>query len=560
MGDPREKIAVIAAEEGARQRLVELLQSAGYEANGTVSSAEGFEAVRNVAADLLVLDADVSDLNCCQVLTELKGSSVTAEIRAILLTGGGAAERTRGLDLGADDVLTRPWEPGEFLARVRVQLRAKRAAGDLREKMRLAEEGQEIAHTAFQALAVTEKMTRDAFSLDRRLKIGLAGVLGGAALMAGIFLLYSRRAEKETKRAYTVIAQLERGLASQDTLLARAAKLRQENQSNPEDTDTQKQQLEQETQILRAQLETAGQNEVAELRKQLQETSSRLKRIENEGQEAQGIIRSYSRSVCLVHISVAFRHKESGARLRYAGINPKGEPLEDSEGHPIFSLEGRGPEVRADFFGSAFLVNPDGRMLTNRHVVEPWWKNDELSSIAQEGIEPLIADINGYCPDAPRPLRVSVEKISQDADLAVVRAVLDGTQRPVIALDPRRDAAVSGGPVVLMGYPTGLDAILARTDEETVRQIVQSSGGKPSDIMIALVNRKLIRPITTQGHIGDILADRIVYDAQTTSGGSGGPLFNLDGKVIGVNYAVLRGFGGSNFGIPVRFAEPLLKK
>jgi S1-C subfamily serine protease len=49
-----------------------------------------------------------------------------------------------------------------------------------------------------------------------------------------------------------------------------------------------------------------------------------------------------------------------------------------------------------------------------------------------------------------------------------------------------------------------------------------------------------------------------VFDAQTTSGGSGGPLFNQQGKVIGVTYAVLKGFGGSNFGIPIRLSQPLL--
>ncbi|NDQ56300.1 MAG: hypothetical protein GZ088_04400 [Acidipila sp.] len=93
-----------------------------------------------------------------------------------------------------------------------------------------------------------------------------------------------------------------------------------------------------------------------------------------------------------------------------------------------------------------------------------------------------------------------------------------------------------------------------------MQQIVKSSGGNPANIMTALVNHKLIRPITTQGHIGDVERERIVYDAQTTSGGSGGPLFNLQGKVIGVNYAILRGFGGSNFGIPIRYADPLLKR
>ena len=58
---------------------------------------------------------------------------------------------------------------------------------------------------------------------------------------------------------------------------------------------------------------------------------------------------------------------------------------------------------------------------------------------------------------------------------------------------------------------------------------------------------------------GDVLSDKIVYDAQTTSGGSGGPLLNRDGGVNGVTFAVVKGFGGSNFGVPIRFASPLLK-
>jgi len=51
----------------------------------------------------------------------------------------------------------------------------------------------------------------------------------------------------------------------------------------------------------------------------------------------------------------------------------------------------------------------------------------------------------------------------------------------------------------------------------------------------------------------------MVYDAQTTPGGSGGPLFNNEGKVIGINFAMVREFGGSNFAIPVAYAQSLLR-
>jgi len=113
--------------------------------------------------------------------------------------------------------------------------------------------------------------------------------------------------------------------------------------------------------------------------------------------------------------------------------------------------------------------------------------------------------------------------------------------------------------VVLLGYPTALDAILARTGPETLQAIATVSKGDPKRVMEELAGHNLIRPITTQGHIGDVLADKIVYDAQTTVGGSGGPLFNGEGKVIGINFAFLPEFGGSNFAIPVGYGKSLLE-
>jgi len=64
---------------------------------------------------------------------------------------------------------------------------------------------------------------------------------------------------------------------------------------------------------------------------------------------------------------------------------------------------------------------------------------------------------------------------------------------------------------------------------------------------------------SASAHIGDVLKDKIVYGAATTVGGSGGPLFNRNGKVIGVNSAILKDFGGSNLAVPVRYADELLK-
>ena len=80
-----------------------------------------------------------------------------------------------------------------------------------------------------------------------------------------------------------------------------------------------------------------------------------------------------------------------------------------------------------------------------------------------------------------------------------------------------------------------------------------------TQIVSQLAVEHLIRSSTTQGHIGDVLKDKIVCDAAATSGGSGGPLFNRAGKVIGVNFAILNDFGGSNLAVPVRYANELVK-
>lgn len=556
----REKILIVESDDAARQMLAELLREAGYDVLTAGPGSEQLDAALAAGVDLLLLDADLSDLDCCDLLTRLKGSAATQDIRVILLASNGAAACARGLDLGANDVVSRSGEPVELLARVRTQLRERRTVLDLRERVRIAEEGQQIAHTAFQALAVTEKMTRDAFSLQRAGKIGLAVTAVVALVMVATYFLFFRRASQETARAYAAIAQLQRGITQQEELLERSRQARDQiERSAATSLEDQRRQLQQQSADIEARMASASKEELTTLRRQLGTTSTRLRRLESEGKVAQGLIRTYAPSVCLLHVVVAFRDRSSGRRLRYVGLNPQGQPVQDSEGNPIFDLEGRGPEVRANFFGTGFLVAKDGRILTNRHVAEPWWKDDELKSVEKMGLEAVIAEISAYFPDSTRAFRVEIQKLSPEADLAVVQGSLEGSPRAILPLDGRADSAVTGQPVVLLGYPTGLDAILARAGEDTVRSIVTATGGNARQIMAELARRSLIRPLSTQGHIGDVLGDKIVYDAQTTSGGSGGPLFNSQGKVIGVNYAIVRGFGGSNLAIPIRYADALLK-
>ena len=556
MVSARERVVVAASDAGQSDSLRVLLQGSGYEVTATESLEAALAMLRAGEGDVALLGDGLADTTVQGILTSIETSPINLRPRVILLSRDNATRRALWLDQGADEVLSVPYEEAELLAHVRTQMHVKRSLEELTRKAQNAEESYQVAQTAFQALAVTEKMTRDAFSLERILKIGVGTLFGLALVIAGIFFLYSHKAEKETRRAYSVISQLERNFKSEEELLASARRLRED----PSNTDVlqQKEQLQQKSDALRQRLAAPEGSDVNQLRRELEETTSRLTKLEGNSQAAQEVIRDFAPSVCLLHVAVAFNDKDSGRRLRYGGINSDGSPLKDSDGNTVYTAEGRAPEVRADFFGSGFIAG-EGKILTNHHVVQPWWQNDELGGAAQQGLEPVIAELTAFFPGETIGIPVGISQMSQEADLALVHGDLSELRRPILKLDARKEAAVSGVALISVGYATGLDAILARAGEDAVNQIVKVSGGDPKLVLSELAKRKLIRPLVTQGHVGDVLPDKIVYDAQTTSGGSGGPLLNSQGGVIGVTFAVVRGFGGSNFGVPIHFALPLLK-
>lgn len=557
MAPALENLLLVAADPALRESLRSQLEGERYAITTTDSAEDATAILRGKEIAQIVVVADgLPDATLPALLSSLQSPSVNGNPRTLLLAHGDSPQRAQWLDQGVDDVLPIPWDDRELLARLRAQLRQRRAFGEMERRVRNAEESYQVSQTAFQALAVTEKMTRDAFSLERILKFGVGALLGLAIVIAGIFFVFSHKAEKESKRAYTLISQLENTAQNEQQLLDSARRLRQD----PANADMlqQKEQLQQQTAELRKKISAPDGADVTDLRHQLDEATGRLTKLEDSSQAAEAVIRNYAPSVCLIHVSVAFNEKDSGKRLRYGGIDSDGSPLKDSDGNTVYTTEGRAPEVRADFFGSGFIAG-DGKILTNHHVVQPWWGDNELSGAVKQGLQPVIAEMTAYFPGSSTGIPVGISQISQEADLALIHGDLSDLKRPVLKLDSRKEAAVSGEALISFGYATGIDAILARAGDDAVRDIVKTSGGDPKLIMEELAKRKLIRPLVTQGHVGDVLEDKIVYDAQTTSGGSGGPLLNREGGVIGVTFAVVKGFGGSNFGVPIRFASPLLK-
>jgi S1-C subfamily serine protease/DNA-binding NarL/FixJ family response regulator len=542
-----EKLLVVESNDDLRERIVTALSDAGYQVS--TDYEEGMKSILAFGPGAVILGANPPQLDCCDLLSEIKSSERTQNIRVVMLSPGGSGERTRGMDLGADDVLSLPFDPHELLARVRLQLRAKHLADELRERLSLAEENRSATQQVMTAVNEERRIFR---------RSGLAVVVLLVVVGLG-FLIFYRRTQEQNTRVYAAITRLQAtGIQTQQQLMERSLKAREgveRGLSQP--GDPQKIQLQKKSEELRSQI-ASGTEDASALQQQLTAVESRLQKIETEGKFAERIIQAYEPSVCLIHVVLAFREHISGSRLRYAGLTASGEPATDDHNNPLVSLTGNGPEVRLDIFGTGFLVSDTGRILTNHHVAEPWWDNDEMKEMLDQGVEPVIAEMTAYFPGVTNGIALNTEKISSTADVAVVKGNVSGLGIKQIALADGR-STVSGGPVVLLGYPTALDAILARAGAETLQSIATTSKGDPKQVMEELARRHLIRPTTTQGHIGAVLPDKIVYDAQTTSGGSGGPLFNNEGKVIGINFAVVRDFGGSNFAIPVVYGKALLR-
>jgi S1-C subfamily serine protease len=499
--------------------------------------------------DLLITEATPSDLSCCGLIGQIKASSDLRAPKIVMIVHGDALERARGLDLGADDVVSFPFEPLEFAAKIRTQFRQRQPELKLEAELNDAREREHMAASTAENL-ITRVMSR------RRFWVLILCVLSAATLLAAVTTIISnRRSRKDTLQLKAEVARLNGGLLQEEELLHRVEQARDsEIGSNAPGT---RQSLETQTEAIRKKMATPGIAENESLKRQLKETQNQLNRLETESRAAEAIVHKYGASVCLLHVVVELRDRDSGQILRIAA-DSAGKPLVDEKGMISLQTEGKGPPVQFNFFGTGFLVASDGRLLTNHHVAEPWWADEELKELLDRGADAFALSYTAYFPGS-LGMEVKVDHISGLADLATLK--LQAPAPPgtaLLELDDRSEAGVSGDPVILMGYPTGIEGILARAGSDVTRKLTENAHDV-TEIVSQLAAQHLIRPTITQGHIGDVLTDKIVYDAATTVGGSGGPLINHYGKVIGVNAAILRDFGGSNMAIPVRYADGLLK-
>ena len=205
-------------------------------------------------------------------------------------------------------------------------------------------------------------------------------------------------------------------------------------------------------------------------------------------------------------VNVSSKRVEGGVQ----GRSPfgQGDPFEQ-----FFRQYGEQPRRSVRSMGSGFIINANGHILTNNHVVEG---ATELTVKLSDGRE------------------VSAKVIGRDpkTDLALLKVELTGL--PTIALGDSAQIKV-GEPVMAIGNPFGL--------EQTVTTGIVSATGR----------------VIGQGPYDDF----VQTDASINPGNSGGPLINAQGQAIGINAAIFSQSGGSvgiGFAIPSNQAKTVVSQ
>ena len=283
----------------------------------------------------------------------------------------------------------------------------------------------------------------------------------------------------------------------------------------------------------------------------------RLEALEARSAAARRIIAEYAYSVVFVQGGFGFRDPKTGQFLHYVS-GPDGEPMRLPGGQPMVGLEVDGPLVEIHFTGTAFVVGAEGVLITNRHVARPWEDDDTVAAIVALGVEPVMRRLVGYVSSERSAMPLNLVGTSDRFDLAVLRA--EESTRLAKPFKLAREAPSAGDEVLVLGYPTGMRALLARAGEDFVKALRERPEMDFWRVAAELSNAGLIQPLATRGIVGQATAESVVYDAETSQGGSGGPVLNLQGEVVAVNTAILPEFRGSNMGVPASHARRLLER
>jgi len=156
-----ETIYYVEDDINIRELVVYALKSSGFEAAGFENAKEFFGRLKDMTPDMILLDVMLPDEDGISVLRRLKKDALLKDIPLIILTAKSAEyDKVHGLDLGADDYVTKPFGVMELMSRIKAVLRRSKS----KEKHDIIEfenirldYGQHIAFVDEQHIELTHK-------------------------------------------------------------------------------------------------------------------------------------------------------------------------------------------------------------------------------------------------------------------------------------------------------------------------------------------------------------------------------------------------------------------
>ena len=126
----QKKILLVEDEEAIREMVEMILQQAGFDVSAASSAEQAQTVLADILPDLVLLDWMLPGVSGMELARRLKKDPDLKSLPIIVLTARGEEEdKVRGLELGADDYVTKPFSPKELIARIKAVLR-RTASGD----------------------------------------------------------------------------------------------------------------------------------------------------------------------------------------------------------------------------------------------------------------------------------------------------------------------------------------------------------------------------------------------------------------------------------------------